>query len=125
MKINKIIKKILFGSSIGLITVGLIIIVPILMLLDFFGADITDDYIEGNQEYASEYMEVAKKFISTGKGYVSLNRILYFYLEDDSLSFEEIYQDNLDQDLKQIKPIIRYNKHKQNIKIILVVKKII
>lgn len=103
-KKNKIIKLVLSSSS-GIIIFSLIIIIPILMLLDFFGANVTDGYVEGNSEYASDYRNVLNKYIKDGKGYVSLDRILYFYLEDDSLSFDEIYKDNLDEDLKQLKPI--------------------
>ena len=89
-----------------MITMGLIILVPILMILDFFGANITDNYVEGNMEYASIYKEVLNKNITkNNNGYVSLNRILYFYLEDESLIFDEIYKDNLDNELKQVLPI--------------------
>ena len=88
-----------------MISLILIILVPILMLLDFFGANVTDGYIENNSQYAEMYKEVLRKNIMTGKGYVSLDRILYFYLENDLLTFEQIYNDNLDTELKQIKPI--------------------
>jgi Membrane proteins related to metalloendopeptidases len=84
---------------------GLIALVPILMLMDFFGVNITDGYVEGNMEYAEEYRKVLNKNIPTNRGYVSLERILYFYTVDDSLSFEEIYTDNLDSDLKAMKPV--------------------
>lgn len=84
---------------------GLIILVPVLMLLDFFGANITDGYVEGNMEYAQEYKTVLNQNIPSGKGYVSLERMLYFYLVDDSLTFSEIYTDNLDLELKVMKPV--------------------
>lgn len=84
---------------------GLIIIVPILMLLDFFGANVTDGYVENNEQYAERYVSVVKKNILAGNGYVSLDRILYFYLENDQLTFEQIYTDNLDPELKQVKPV--------------------
>lgn len=98
-------KKIILGSSAGLIIMALIILVPCLMVIDFFGANVTDDYVENNSEYASLYLPVVNKNIKEGNGYVSLSRILYFYLEDDKLTFDEIYKDNLDNDLKQVKPI--------------------
>lgn len=82
-----------------------IILIPVLMVLDFFGADITDGYIENNDEYADMYKEVVRKNLLNGNGYVSLDRILYFYLENDKLTFDQIYNDNLDSDLKQVKPI--------------------
>ena len=67
-KKNKIIKLVLSSSS-GIIIFSLIIIIPILMLLDFFGANVTDGYVEGNSEYASDYRNVLNKYIKDGKGY--------------------------------------------------------
>jgi len=104
IKKYKIIKLIL-SSSIGTISLALIILVPILMLLDFFGANVTDGYVENNSQYAEMYKEVLRKNIMSGNGYVSLDRILYFYLENDLLTFDQIYTDNLDSELKQVKPI--------------------
>ena len=75
------------------------------MLLDFFGANVTDGYVENNSQYAELYKPVVRSNLINGNGYVSLDRILYFYLENDNLTFTEIYQDNLDHDLKQVKPI--------------------
>ena len=71
-----------------MITMGLIILVPVLMVMDFFGANITDDYVEDNGEYAEQYRAVLTKEIKEGKGYVPLNRVLYFYLANDKLAFE-------------------------------------
>ena len=104
MKKSKIFKLII-SSSIGMIGMGLVILIPVLMLLDFFGANITDGYVENNSQYADMYKAVVRKNIMNGNGYVSLDRILYFYLENDNLTFEQIYTDNLDKDLKQVKPI--------------------
>ena len=61
---------------------------PIFIIMGFFGANVTDDYVENNYEFASTYRNVLNKNLKYGKGYVSLSRILYFYLEDNSLSFE-------------------------------------
>ncbi len=97
--------KIICSSSIGMIVIGIVILIPVLMLLDFFGANITDGYVENNGQYADMYKEVVRKNIMSGNGYVSLDRILYFYLENDNLTFDQIYTDNLDTDLKQVKPI--------------------
>ena len=88
-----------------MIIIGMIILIPCLMLMDFFGANITDGYVENNSEYSERYKTVLNKNIKTGNGYVSLSRILYFYLADDSLSFNEIYTDNLDTDTKKQKSI--------------------
>ena len=100
-----LIKKIVFGSSIGMVTTALVIIIPCLMILDFFGANITDDYVENNMDYADQYRETLNKALKNGYGYVPLNRILYFYLEDDKLSFYDIYVDNIDRDSNKMKPI--------------------
>lgn len=51
------------------------------------------------------YVPVVNKHIKNGDGYVSLSRIVYFYNANDKLTFEEIYVDNLDKELKQVKPI--------------------
>lgn len=75
------------------------------MMFNFFGANITDDYVEGNMEYADEYKSVLSEFITANYGYVSLSRIIYFYSTNSSLSFRDIYLDNLDPDLKQVYPI--------------------
>ena len=103
---KKIIKLVL-GSSTGLITCGFIILIPILMIYNFFGGEISDSgYIEGNIEYASQYKEVLNKYITKKQnGYVPLSRILYFYNEDSDLSFSKIYSNNLDFELKNMKPI--------------------
>ena len=81
----------------------LVLLVAVISTLDFFGVTTTDGYVEDNLEYASSYKKVLNENISNG--YVSLERILYFYLEDDSLSFSKIYQDNLDLETKRMLPI--------------------
>lgn len=105
INIKSKILKLILSSSVGCVALALIILVPILMLLDFFGANVTDGYVENNSQYAESYKTVLRTNLLNGNGYVSLDRILYFYLENDDLTFAEIYQDNLDQDLKQVKPI--------------------
>lgn len=83
----------------------MIIFIPILMVLDFFGANITDGYVENNSIYTDEYKSVLNKYVKQNMGYVPLERILYFYLADNSLTFDEIYSDNLDSDTKKMLPI--------------------
>lgn len=102
---KKKIISILLGSTGGLFLIGFIILIPVLMILDFFGANITDGYIENNSGYAEEYKKVLNENIKAKNGYVSLERILYFYLADNSLTFSEIYTDNLDSELKRQLPI--------------------
>lgn len=99
---KKAIKKIMLGSTVGLTITGFVVLIPILMLLDFFGANITDDYVVDNMDYADKYKITLNKAISNGYGYVPLNRILYFYLEDDSLSFYDIYIDNIDKETNKL-----------------------
>ena len=77
----KKILAILLSSTTGLIILLLIILIPVLMILDFFGANITDGYVEDNMEYAEQYKSVVNKNLKNSNGYVSLERILYFYLE--------------------------------------------
>ena len=78
------------------------------MLLDFFGANITDGYVENNSQYAEMYKAVVRKNIMNGNGYISLDRILYFYLENDNLTFDQIYTDNLDIDLKPYQKYVKW-----------------
>ena len=49
---KKKILKLVLGSSVGMVAMGLIIIIPCLMLMDFFGANATDGFVENNSEYA-------------------------------------------------------------------------
>ena len=57
----KKILALLLSSTTGLIIVAIIILVPILMIMDFFGANITDGYVENNMEYAEQYKSVVNK----------------------------------------------------------------
>ena len=50
----KKILALLLSSTTGLIIIAIIILVPILMIMDFFGANITDGYVEDNMEYADQ-----------------------------------------------------------------------
>lgn len=104
---KKLIKKIILilGPTGILIIVGLFVLVACLFTFNFFGTTVTDGYIEGNAEYAERYIAVVRKNVKEGKGYVSLSRILYFYLANDKLTFDEIYTDNLDPELKQERTI--------------------
>ena len=103
---GKFLKKVVFGSSLGMVTAALVIIIPCLMILDFFGANITDNYVENNMDYADMYKETVNKALKNGYGYVPLNRILYFYLEDDKLSFYDIYVDNIERESNKMKTIL-------------------
>lgn len=101
-----------------MIVTFMIILIPCLMVMDFFGANITDNYVENNKDYASIYKATLNKAFRNGLGYVPLNRILYFYLEDDTLSFYQIYEDNIDKDSKkllQISEVCSMEKYKRMI----------
>ena len=98
----KKILALLLSSTTGLTIIAIIILIPVLMILDFFGANITDGYVENNMEYAEQYKSVVNKNVKNNNGYVSLERILYFYLEDEKLTFDEIYTDNLDKESKKM-----------------------
>ena len=103
---QKLIKYILF-SNVGLIIIGMLILIPILMIYCAFGGEISDNgYIEGNIEYADEYLSILNNNITkNNNGYVPLSRIIYFYNSDPDLSFKELYENNLDDELKLVKPI--------------------
>ena len=104
---KKKIAKIVLSSGTLTTIAFIIILIPVLMIMDFFGANITDDYVENNAEYASEYKRVLNQNLRDGKGYVPLTRVLYFYLANDKLSYDKIYQDNIDPDTNKLIEISR------------------
>lgn len=104
---KKKIVKIILSSGILTTIAFIIVLIPVLMIMDFFGANITDDYVENNAEYASEYKRVLNKNIKKGNGYVPLTRILYFYLANDKFTFDKIYEDNIDYDTNKLMEISR------------------
>ena len=104
---KKKIAKIILSSGTLTTIAFIIILIPVLMIMDFFGANITDDYVENNAEYAAEYKRVLNLNLRNGKGYVPLTRILYFYLANDKLSYDKIYQDNIDPDTNKLIEISR------------------
>ena len=105
MNKKKRILKIILGSSTGVVIMFLIILIPLLMVLDFFGVNITDNYVENNYDYADMYLEATNKAIKNNFGYVSLSRILFFYLEDEKQSFYDIYVSNIDRETNKMMPI--------------------
>lgn len=99
-------KIIMFLGSFGSVFIfGILVLVGCLITLDFFGSNVTDGYVEGNTQYSFMYTGVLNKNIKAGNGYVSLSRLVYFYNANNKLTFDEIYTDNLDNELKQVKPI--------------------
>ena len=84
----------------------MIIMICVLMVYNFFGGEITSSgFVEGNIEYSQEYLKTLNQYVKNYDGYVSLSRIIFFYSEDEGLSFNEIYKNNLDEELKTLKPI--------------------
>ena len=59
-----------------------------------FGGEISDNgYIEGNIEYADEYLSILNdNLVRNNNGYVPLSRIIYFYNNDPDLSFRDLYE---------------------------------
>ena len=84
-------------SLISFLIVFFVIIISCLMIFEYYDEAITDDYVENNGKYATRYLQVVNKHIKKGDGYVSLSRIIYFYNANDKLTFDEIYEDNLDK----------------------------
>ena len=112
---KKKIISIILGSSSLTIASLIVVLIPVLMIMDFFGANITDDYVENNAEYADEYKRVLNSNIKNGNGYVPLNRILYFYLANDKLTYDKIYADNVDSETKkliEISEVCKINNYK-------------
>lgn len=108
-KNNKIKKKIILISSIFIIFLFLLI-TPILTLFNFFEDDeskviMDENYVSNNYPYSKDYISVVNKNIRDGNGYVTLSRVLYFLLEDNKLTYDEVYTDNLSIERKQEKPI--------------------
>lgn len=103
---KKIIKKIIFGSSILSTALFMCILIPCLMVMDFFGANIgggadmdgaviTDDYVINNKEYAIQYKKVLNDKIKQGLGYVPLSRLVYF--NQSNRFYSELYDDNINK----------------------------
>ena len=63
---KKKIAKIVLSSGTLTTIAFIIILIPVLMIMDFFGANITDDYVENNAEYASEYKRVLNQNLKNG-----------------------------------------------------------
>ncbi len=102
-KNKNIIWAIIGGSSILFIAFIMIILICVLMLLDFFGAKLTRERINNNLSYSDAYINAVNKNLLNG--YVPLQRILYFYLENDSLTIDTLYKMNQNIEAKTTKEI--------------------
>lgn len=103
MKNKKKIVAIISGSGILFIVCALVILICVLMIFDFFGTKLTEEKVQNNEEYADSYIEVLNKYLTDG--YVPLQRLLYFYLEDTTLSFDTLYSINLNTESKMAREI--------------------
>lgn len=91
-KKSNLILKIIGSSTVLTISFVMVIIICVLMILDFFGTNLTKEKVQNNSEFASAYKQSVNQNLKNG--YVPLQRILYFYLEDSSLSFDTLYKMN-------------------------------
>ena len=98
-KKKNIIIKIIGGSTIIMTVVAMTILIAVLMIFDFFGSNLTKEKVENNLEYGDAYLEAVNENIRYG--YVPLQRILYFRLEDETLTFKTLYDINLDRQDKK------------------------
>lgn len=104
MKKNKNILLKVIGSSTILTTILiLVILICVLIIFDFFGGNITELQSHENAEYADEYNNILNKKLKDG--YVPLQRLLYFYLEDSRLTLDSLYEMNQDKENKTSKTI--------------------
>ena len=85
----KKILALLLSSTTGLIIVAIIILVPILMIMDFFGANITDGYVEDNMEYAEQYRD----FDLTSWAVIKSERPTESQVQDNSKTIEVEWND--------------------------------
>lgn len=103
MKKHRKILKLIVSSSFLSITFGMIVLICMLILFDFFGVVLTKEQIQNNAEYADAYKSAINKYLSDG--YVPLQRLLYFHLEDPSLSINILYKMNQNEMQKTAKEI--------------------
>ena len=92
MSSKKFILKISIVSMVLLLIPMVIILLCVLIILNFFGTKLTKEKVQNNVEYATEYVNVVNNYLV--EGYVPLQRLLYFYLEDSSISFDTLYRIN-------------------------------
>lgn len=95
--------KIIGSSSVLSIAFAMVILICVLMIFDFFGAKLTKEKIQSNAEYADAYKISANKYLKNG--YVPLQRILYFHLEDTSLTIDALYTMNQNSESKTAREI--------------------
>ncbi len=95
--------KIIGSSTILTTAFVMIILICVLMIFDFFGAKLTKEKVQDNAEYADAYVNTLNKNLTNG--YVPLQRLLYFHLEDSSLTLDTLYKLNQDEENKTAREI--------------------
>lgn len=103
-KKKNIFLKIICGSSILSIVFAMVILICVLMIFDFFGTKITKEKVQNNAEFADAYKSAVNKYLMDG--YVPLQRLLYFHLEDTSLTLDTLYTMNQNKEQKTSREIL-------------------
>lgn len=96
-------KKIMIAISSFFVLQIALAVIGALIIFSFFGGSLTVKTFKENMDYAKEYRNVLNKYFEMG--YVPLERILYFYFENDLISFDTYYLKNLkdnERDLENI-----------------------
>ena len=102
-KKKNIILKVIGSSTILSVAFAMAILICVLMIFDFFGAKLTKEKVQDNAEYASAYTSAVNKYLQDG--YVPLQRLLYFHLEDTSLTLDTLYTMNQNKEQKTAREI--------------------
>lgn len=102
-KKKNLLLKIIGSSSILTIAFVMVILICVLMIFDFFGAKLTKEKVQDNAEYADAYISTLNSNLING--YVPLQRLLYFHLEDTSLTLDTLYKLNQDEENKTSREI--------------------
>ena len=102
-KKKNLLLKIIGSSSILTIAFVMVILICVLMIFDFFGAKLTKEKVQDNAEYADAYINTLNNNLTNG--YVPLQRLLYFHLEDTSLTLDTLYKLNQDEENKTSREI--------------------
>lgn len=96
--------KMICGISILFLPFIILLLICVLVLFGFFGTTLTKEMGNNNIEYADSYLAISNKYLVNG--YVPLQRILYFSLENNDLSMETLYLLNQNSELKNTKTIL-------------------
>lgn len=102
-KKKNLLLKIIGSSSILTIAFVMVILICVLMIFDFFGAKLTKEKVQDNAEYVDAYINTLNNNLTNG--YVPLQRLLYFHLEDTSLTLDTLYKLNQDEENKTSREI--------------------